>query len=468
MWTIDESAFEKKVLEFVNQQQLIQPNSRVIVALSGGADSMALLTVLLHAAKTLHIVLEAAHVDHGLRGEESSADAQFVQNVCKHYGLPLHLYDARAQGVTYPSNPSEDWARNLRYSYFDQLLQSYPKDAMPTWIATAHTLSDQSETLLFRLARGAGIRGMGGIRPVRGAFIRPLLCVTRKEVEEYCSVQQIPYVTDSSNLTDDYVRNRLRHHAMPVLQAAVPGAEQNMGRLCARMQKLDGYFTAKAEILLKSAACKNGWKRDVLYAADWPILETALFILTDPVCTLNETTLTLLMQLLERGSGAVQLTPDKALRLRRGNLEWFTPGKKQQTPDPACALRTGIYQMAGGYRLQVQLLPKEKIANFPNIQKKDLNYCADYARIQGNVVLRTRLAGDRYRPRGRGMEKPLRKYYWELGIPPDRRALLPVAARGQEVLWLWGQGFADGLAVGPDTQDVLVIKPLSKDQEETI
>lgn len=466
MWITD-STFEKKVRDFIEQEQMIPPGSRVIVALSGGADSMALLTVLLHAAETLHITLEAAHVDHGLRGEESRADAQFVRSVCHRLNLPLHLYDPRREGVQYPDHPSEDWARSLRYGYFERLLADHPNDRTPTWIATAHTLSDQSETLLFRLARGAGIRGMGGIRPVRDAYIRPMLCVTREEVEAYCCTEQISYVTDSTNLADDYVRNRLRHHAMPVLRDAVPGAEQNMGRLCTRMQKLDGYFTAKAETLLKSAACDDGWNLDVLCNADWPILETALFVLTEPVCTLNETTLALLMQMLEWASGAVQLAPGKALRIRRGKLEWFSPGKKQVKPDPPCALKTGLHQMAGGYRLQVQLVPMEKIANFPNIHKKDLNYCADYARIQGNVVLRTRLAGDTYRPRGRGLAKPLRKYYWELGVSPDCRSLLPVAARGQEVLWLWGQGFADGLAVGPDTRDVLVIEPLSKDQEET-
>ncbi len=459
MWTTD-AGFAGKVLEFVRQQQLILPGSRVILALSGGADSMAMLSVFRSIASELHITLEAVHVDHGLRGEESRADARFVQQVCRECNLSLHLYDARSEGVVYPEHPSEDWARNLRYGYFEKLVCEKAEETMPVVIATAHTLSDQAETLLFRLARGAGVRGMGGIRPVRGIYVRPMLCVTRSEVEDYCRAKQIPYVTDSSNLADDYVRNRLRHHALPVLKTAVPGAEQNMGRFCARMQKLDGYFTAKAEMLLKSAECSGGWQAEILSGADWPILETALFILTEPVCTLNETTLSLLMQMLEKASGAVQLAPGKALRIRRGRLEWFSPGTAQPKPDSPIPLRPGVYRMAGGYEVLVQLQSMKKDVNFLDIHKKDLNYCADYAKIQGNVVLRTRLPGDRYRPRGRGLAKPLRKYYWELGVPPDCRSLLPVAAREQDVLWLWGQGFADGLAVGPDTQDVLMMKPL--------
>ena len=453
-----------RILAYIRQENMIPAGSRVLCAVSGGADSMALLAVLLDLAPQLGCTLEIVHVDHGLRGEASRRDAEFVRQLSRERELPLHLLDARAAGVEYPERPSEDWARNLRYGYFDQLVQ---QAAGPVCVATAHTLSDQTETLLFRLARGAGVRGAGGIRPVRGAYVRPLLCVTRAEVERYCREQHIVYVTDETNLTDDYVRNRLRHHAMPVLCQSVPGAEQNLGRFCARMQKLDGYFAQKAETLLQTAACPGGWTLEELQRADWPVCEAALLELAGRACQPTDVVLGLLMQMVRQGSGAVQLASGRGLRARRGRLEWFDPNDKPITPPPPQPLREGKYCFPGGFVVQVQVMDCEKFKNFANIHKKDLNYCADYAKIQKNIVLRTQRRGDTYRPRGRGLAKPLRKLYWELGIPPDRRPQLPLAAQDSQVIWLWGQGFADGLEPGPQTRDVLTITISTNNQEET-
>lgn len=464
MWTIDAAALEQRVLAYIRQHELCSPGTRMLLAVSGGADSMALAHMMQTLAPVLGLSLEAIHVDHGLRGEASRQDALFVQAACQSWGMPLHCYDARAQGVEYPANPSEDWARNLRYGVFDRLLEECGKNG-PVYVATAHTLSDQAETLLFRLARGTGVHGAGGIRPRRGPYVRPFLCVTREEVEAYCATQGIAYVTDETNLSDAYARNRLRHHALPVLRDTVPGAERSLGRFCEQMQRLDGYFEAKADTLLKEAQRPGGWELQMLRAADWPVRETLLLRLVRTVCDPDEKRMELLSRVVEKGSGAVQLTAQKGLRARRGLLEWFStePAPEQKAlPQP---LQEGIFCFPGGYTLRVQVVKYEKFINFAAISKKDLNSCADYARIQDNVVLRTQQPGDTYRPRARGLTKPLRKMYWEMGVPPAQRPLLPLAARDGQVLWLWGQGFADGLAPGPDTQDVLMITPQGEQEE---
>ncbi len=458
MWITDPAAFEKRVLAYIRQQQLLEPGTRVLLAVSGGADSMALACVMQALAPELELELEAVHIDHGLRGQDSRRDALFVQRACQTWGMPLHLYDARAAGVEYPAHPSEDWARQLRYGVFHRLIEECGKLG-PVRLATAHTLSDQAETLLFRLARGTGVHGAGGIRPRRGAYVRPFLCVTREEVEEYCRLRGIAYVTDATNLSDDYARNRLRHHAMPALRGIVPGADRSLGRFCEQMQKLDGYFAAKADTLLKEAQRPGGWALEVLRAADWPVRDAALLLLVRTICDPDEKRMELLARMVEQGSGAVQLTGQKGLRVRRGRLEWFGPAPAPAEKSPPRPLKEGRFCFPGGYSLRVQVVKYEKFINFTSISKKDLNSCADYARIQDNVVLRTQLPGDTYRPRARGITKPLRKIYWEMGVPPAQRPLLPLAAWEGQVLWLWGQGFADGLAPRPGTQDVLMITP---------
>ena len=463
MKNTEQNEFRQQVLGAIRRQDLLEPGDRVIAAVSGGADSMALLAFLLAEAETLKITVEAAHVDHGLRGEDSRRDAAFVQQYCEEHGVPLHLYCAREAGVQYPEHPSEDWARRLRYGYLDELAAAQPG---PVKIAMAHTLNDQAETLLFRLARGAGIAGAGGIRPRRGVYVRPLLGISRRQVEAYCAQQGIAYVTDGTNLLDDYARNRLRHHAVPALESANPSALQAMGRFCTRMQKLDGYFAAKAETLLEAAQCPGGWQLETLQQADWPVCEAAVMTLARQAADPSEITMALLMQLVHRESGAVQLAPGKGLRARRGMLEWFDPDEPAPEISAPQPLQPGDYCLPGGFFLSVKLLDYEKIIKFKDIPQKDLNYCADYAKIQGNVILRTQQPGDTYKPRGRGHTKPLRKYYWELGLAPARRSVLPLAARGSEVLWLWGQGFADGLAPSPDTSQVLIMIP-AEGQEET-
>lgn len=376
------AAFEDTVQAFCLAQGLFAPRSRVIAAVSGGADSMALLLFLERRADSLGVTVEAVHVDHGIRGAASAADAAFVARFCAAHGVPLHRFSAAEAGIPVPEHPSEDWARRLRYGFFEQLLARLGgEDAAapagpagpgaaplaepggeaarpPVCIATAHTQNDQAETLLFRLARGAGLRGAGGIRPVRGAYVRPLLAVTRAGVERYCSALGVPWVQDESNLTDQYARGRLRAGALPALTAANEAAVEHLAAFCARMQRLDGYFAAKGETLLQAAALPAepvppvlaAWALAPLQAAlgeDEPVLEAALLALLErhlPACPPSERRLDLIKGLIARGRGAVQLTADTALLAGRGrlrlcavhNVSGERTGRKAD-PEPAAA-----------------------------------------------------------------------------------------------------------------------------------
>lgn len=564
--------FEQTVLGYCTRQGLFAPQDRVIAAVSGGADSMALLVFLLRSAAALGIRVEAAHVDHGIRGGRSKADAAFVADFCARHGVVLHAFSAPEEGIPVPQHPSEDWARRLRYGFFARLLpdvkktpqtrqtpggagepaaaagqgqagpttgqpapQTGPEPGPRVWIATAHTLNDQAETLLFRLARGAGLRGAGGIRPVSGAFVRPLLAVGRAETEGYCAALGIPFVQDETNASPLYARNRLRA-ALPALVSANAGAPRHLAAFCERMQRLDGYFAAKGETLLQAAQTPGGWSLAVLQKAlggEEPVLEAALRALLEsalgPACAPDAHKLELARQLVARGRGALQLSGGLALTAGQGRLRlcavrnvsgggpsggqngaaaasgaclsapaWDaeTQNRPRQTllppppapawdpeaqnrprqtplppppqPAPPAPFAPGVYRLPGGYAFsaRVERVPRgENFIKLCPIHKKDLNSCADYGKIQGNVLLRTRLPGDTFCPPRRGVTKPLKKLCQELGLSPAARSLRPLLAQGSRVLWFWGQGFAEGLAPGPDTRDVLIITPLLGEKE---
>ena len=264
--TIEET--ERKLLAFCRQHGLFKPGDRVIAACSGGADSMALLLFLIRCRRQLSIRVLATHVDHGIRGEASRRDADFVRQFCRSHGIELFVYDAVREGVQIPDHPSEDWARRLRYGWFDTLARR--EEAK---IATAHTLSDQAETILFRLARGTGVHGMAGIPARRGVYVRPCLCLTGAETAAYCRALGQSYVQDFTNETDDYARNRIRHHAMPALASANPAAERAIGRFCSQMQELDAWLSAEAAALLQAATLEDGYDIQRLRAADGPGFE---------------------------------------------------------------------------------------------------------------------------------------------------------------------------------------------------
>ena len=249
----DFSGILQRVRAFCEAEALLTPLAagkplHLAAAVSGGADSMALLHLLLALQAESGFVLSVCHVNHGLRGETADRDEAFVREACAELGLPLRVFRPAEVGFTVPPHAGEDWARRLRYACFEQLRQEGID-----CIATAHTASDQAETLLFRLARGTGLHGAGGIRPKRPGYCRPLLGLTRAETEAVCTARGQRWVTDETNTGDDYARNRLRHAALPALGSVNEAAEENLARFCEKAARADAYFARQAATLLEEA-----------------------------------------------------------------------------------------------------------------------------------------------------------------------------------------------------------------------
>ncbi len=223
-----------KLLKFIRQQDMIQPGDRVICVVSGGADSVALLFALYLLKEKLDLQLEAAHFNHRLRGAESNRDEAFVREFCCRYDIPLHL----GSGNVIPGKKGlEAAARDARYGFLRSL---------PGKIATAHTADDNAETVLMHLIRGTGLKGLGGITPVQGQILRPMLTVTRQEVEAFLEEWCLNHIEDSSNQTDAFLRNRIRHHVIPLLYQENPRIGENLSQMAMRLRKDEEFLSAQA------------------------------------------------------------------------------------------------------------------------------------------------------------------------------------------------------------------------------
>lgn len=223
-----------KLLTFVRAYDMMVPGDRIVCAVSGGADSVALLFALYLLKDKLGISLEAAHFNHHLRGAESDRDEAFVRTLCDRYDIPLHVGSGQVKAG---KKGLEAAARDARYAFLQTLTGK---------IATAHTADDNAETVLMHMIRGTGLKGLGGIAPVRDRLLRPMLLVTRADVEAFLQEWCLDHIEDSSNGSDAFLRNRVRHHVMPLLTAENPKLAENLSKMALRLREDEILLSAQA------------------------------------------------------------------------------------------------------------------------------------------------------------------------------------------------------------------------------
>ena len=295
---------ERKVYRFILAHRLLEPGEDVTVALSGGADSVALLWVLRTLAPELGICLRAAHFHHGIRGPEADRDGDFCRRLCERWEIPFSMgwADTKAR-VAQTGESLEQAARVLRYEYLRQVA--------PGKLATAHNGDDNAETVLLHLLRGTGLRGLGGIPIRRDQIIRPLLDCTREEIEALLRREGLSHVEDGTNAEDGCLRNRLRHHVMPLLRAENPNLSATIGRTAALLRAEDAYLSGLAEQAEGSCRIEGGWSCEKLRGLE-PVLRRRVFLsllaqqgLEDPALVYVQA----LEGLLEAGPSAMAALP---------------------------------------------------------------------------------------------------------------------------------------------------------------
>lgn len=410
---------EHKLLTFLKESQMLSPGDRVICAVSGGADSMALLWCFYLLQKKLEIQLSAAHFNHKLRGVESDRDEAFVRAFCMGHGIPFFAGSAE---VKPGAKGLEAAARDARY----QFLLSLDRDAK---IATAHTANDNAETELLHLIRGTALAGLGGIPPVRGRIIRPMLQITRLEVLAFLEQEHIPHIEDSSNKTDAFLRNRVRHKIMPLLQKENPQIARQLS-ICALRLRED-------EILLSEFAQK------VFAEAALPDGAFSCAVLLEQPAALRGRVIRL--ALLQWGLAEPETSHIAAVEKL---LFARSPSASAQLPGGLCIARR--YDALAPQKASVifadrplpcpgaLFLPDFEITcekvNLPeNFQNTPFHFAIDCDTISENhFTVRPRQPGDRITLYGG--TKSLKKLYIDRKIPAALRAQLPVIACGSEVI----------------------------------
>ena len=242
----------QKVFAYMEEHAMIHAGDKVIAGVSGGADSMCLLFVLLDYRRLLPFSLTVAHVEHGVRGQESIGDARFVEKICREHKIDYRLVSCQVVEIAKREKLSvEEAGRRARYEAFERIREEMGADK----IAVAHNQDDQAETVLFQIARGSGLRGAGGIRPVRGNIIRPLLCLSRAEIEAYLRGRSQTWRTDATNSGLDYARNRIRHQILPVFEKEINSASRaHIAALAQELQHVQAYMEQETENCLCALA----------------------------------------------------------------------------------------------------------------------------------------------------------------------------------------------------------------------
>lgn len=426
----------KKVNEAVNRFDLIGDATHITVALSGGADSMALLTALIKLKQQLGIEkISAAHFNHQIRGEEALRDQKFVQDYCDGIGIECFVGSADVPAFARKNGLSVELAaRELRYRFFDTL----DTDA----IATAHTASDNIETVLFNLTRGTALSGLCGIPPKRDKYIRPLILCTRDQIETFCREQGIDFVTDSTNLCDDYTRNKLRHNVVPVLKTINESVEHAVGRMTTSLKEDADFIDSMAEERFHSLF--DGEKLDV---SKFDTLHRAiakrLIVKYCDILGVESYNLHIneVFNICIHG-GKISLIGDKSAIVKNGVLTIESTKQPQYKTD---------------FRVDIVKQENDLFKNCEKIHNLFLKNVLDCDKIVGCLSVRTRELGDTIKLKNKNGTKTLKKLYCEYKIPLCERENLPVLCDDEGVVWVHKIGVADRVAANENSENIYKI-----------
>lgn len=420
------------VRKAIKEYNMLKKEDTVIVALSGGADSVSLLCAL----SELGYNVRALHVNHMLRGEESERDERFVRRLCEERNIPLDVFREDIASLAKEKKQGlEECGREVRYARLAAAAEKYSAK-----IATAHTLSDNAETLLMRITRGCSPDSLSSIPPVRGNIIRPLIFATRSDIENYCAQKGFEFVTDSSNLSNDYARNRIRHITIPSLETVNEGFLRSTGRLIRQAERDRDFFAQQVEEARKASQVKDGMNAKVLQELHSAVLSRLLVDEYERKCgaSLDSVHEETLENLIVRGAGSVQLPGGMYASVRHGV---FRIENETQDAGEWCAqIENGKAQLPKGRIAYISVESRaEYEKNHKNIKELFQN-AFDYDKITSNVFVRSRRAGDKLRLKGRNVTKELRRLMNEKCVPPGMRNDIAVLASEDDVIWAEGFG----------------------------
>ncbi len=404
-----------KALSTCEKYKLLEDGGTVLVALSGGADSTALLHFLYSVKEKYHLTILAAHLNHGIRGEEADRDERFCKILCEKYNIPFYSKTLDIPALSKQRGVSEELCgRDERYAFLGTLAEAHNAR-----IATAHNADDNAETLIFNLARGSSLRGAAGIPPKRGRIIRPLIEVTRAQIEEYCAENGLDFVTDSTNLGDEYTRNKIRHHVIPVLRELNPSFEAAVTRFTDTAAEVSDYLDIQADAALTAAETDYGYFADRLLDNHPAVLKTAINILLNKYYIQTDSKKLGLIADILRNGGAAELSREYTAVCRRNIFCIAGSGSPEM---PEVELRGSV---------SFSFIDKLVAASIDNSNKENKT-----------LIFRTRREGDMFSFQKRNITKSLGKALREIGVPSKLRDSVICLCEGSVVLWCEALGYS--------------------------
>ena len=443
-----EKTLRDKVFAFTSDKGLFSAPCRVLLGLSGGADSMALLHVLTHWATPLEV--SAVHIHHGLRGDAADSDETFVRTYCTGHNIPLTVVRADVAAVAEREHLTlEEAGRRVRYEQFETVRCAIDAD----YVLTAHTADDQAETVLMHLIRGCGVDGLVGIPAARGNIRRPLLCCTRAEIEEYCALHDIPFVTDETNYDTKYTRNDIRHRVLPLLREINPSVNNALRRLSGLAQEDADYLNGVATVALRCAKYNDGYLAEKMGEQPSAIRRRMIrLILREAhLSSIEEVYITAADEATLHGNGTVSLCDGYVFSVEQGVVS-VRMAERQELPEPISLSGFPCTVPFGDFFCTLS----ESAALNENVHKLFLQFAIDYDKIEGKLRLRCRQAGDYMHPGGRGVGKSLKKLMNEWHIPAHLRDTYPLLCDEKGIVLVPGYAYDERVKVTEATKHYLV------------
>lgn len=430
---------KQKVAQYIEEEKLFAHPDKLLVALSGGADSVALLCLLLE----LGYHCEAAHCNFHLRGEESNRDEAFVRELCKERQIPLHIQHFQTTQVAAERQISiEMAARELRYTWFEELR----KERAAQVVTVAHHADDSVETMLLNLLRGTGITGLLGIRPKNGNIVRPLLCLSRNEITDYLATIRQSYVTDSTNLQDEYTRNKIRLNLLPLMQEINPSVQTALLRTAGHLNEVAILYNSKIEEGKQRVQSEQGIHIETLLQEPAP--EALLFEIFYPL-GFNTAQIKDIFHALSRQSGKIFISKEwRVIKDREYLLTELLPIKDFNEAPP----------------FQYTSEEQEITADFVIPRNRNIA-CLDADKLLHPLSFRPWRKGDSFIPFGMKGRKKVSDYLTDRKFSISQKEQQWVACCGEEIVWLVGERTDNRFKVDAHTRRVRIIQVKLKQKE---
>ncbi|RHV07619.1 tRNA lysidine(34) synthetase TilS [Firmicutes bacterium OM07-11] len=468
----------KRIEKFIQKYHMLTCGDKVIAGVSGGADSVCLFLMLLELRKKIGFDLIAVHVHHGLRGEAADQDQRFVEALCEQHRIPLEIFRVNLESIAKKRKQSlEEAGRMVRREAFDSVCQKYGGNK----IALAHHQNDNAETLLWNLSRGTGLDGLGGIRPVNGKFIRPLLCMNRKEIEEYLAKRKQSYCIDETNAGTDYTRNKLRHLVLPILEEQVNSAAvRHMNETMEQIWELQEYMQEQVEAAYQECVQEHSEKACWIQIQQnsfetFPELIKKMVIrkgmeqVGGKKRDLSHKHVDVMMELMNKQVGRTLDLPYEmhakrnyeGIRLEKQRTYSFGEEKKAEIMQE-CMSELNIpgetILADRNLKLRCKILEKPKNLSIKDIPQKIYTKWFDYDIIKSSLYIRTRQAGDNIVIDEKGHQKKLKSWFVDEKIPKEVRDSQLLLAENNDILWVLGHRMSQAYQVKQSTKWILQIE----------